>query len=156
MRQAVRFLFGRATRRRWIHLILGGALAMPYVLVGQVIVGPALDARYVFYDIRAQLLSFAVGLPLAALTAALFPLTRSLEAGAVRALCGVAADRLAYDPARGRTARGRTAAWFTLHLGLGGIIAGMTLAVPPFAVVLILLPVVALFGPHLLGGPDDP
>nr|WBO77209.1 histidine kinase [Streptomyces sp. SBE_14.2] len=156
MRRAVRFLFGRTTRRRWIHLILGGALAMPYVLVGQVIVGPALDARYLFYDIRAQLLSFAVGLPLATLTAALFPLTRSLEAGAVRALCGVAADRLAHDPARGRTARGRTAAWFTLHLGLGGIIAGMTLAVPPFAVVLILLPVVALFGPYMIGGPDDP
>ncbi|WP_328870472.1 histidine kinase [Streptomyces sp. NBC_00287] len=153
MREFARFLFGRRTRRRWIHLILGGALAMPYVFVGQIIVGPALDSRYVFADIRAQLLSFAVGLPLAALTAALFPLTRSLEAGAVRSLCGVDAERLSYSPARSRVAKRRSAAWFTLHLGFGGIISGMSLAVPPLAGVLIALPVVAVFSDGLLGLP---
>ncbi|MFD5710275.1 sensor histidine kinase [Streptomyces pharetrae] len=144
MRASLRALFGRRARRRWIHLILGGALAMPYVFVGQLVVGPAMDARYVFQDLFLQLASFAVGLPLAAVTA-LFPLTRPLESGAVRWLCGVAPDRLAYGPARSRAAKGRTAAWFTLHLGLGGIISGMSLALPPFAVFLILLPVLARF-----------
>ncbi|MBD0842489.1 sensor histidine kinase [Streptomyces sp. TRM68416] len=154
MREFARLLFGRRTRRRWIHLILGGALAMPYVFVGQLVVGPALDSRYVFNDLRAQVLSFVVGLPLAALTAWLFPLTRSMEAVVVRSLCGVDEGRLSYGPARSRVARRRTAAWFTLHLGFGGIIAGMSLAVPPFAAVLIALPVVALFDDDLLGLPE--
>ncbi|MFF9621060.1 sensor histidine kinase [Streptomyces griseosporeus] len=149
MRDVLRPLFGGRARRRWIHLILGGALAMPYVFVGELIVGPALDARYVFGDLPLQLLSFALGLPLAALTAAVFPMTRPLEAGAARALCGIAPDRLAHVPARGRAARGRTAAWFTLHLGFGGIVAGMSLAVPPFAAVLLALPVAAAFGSRL-------
>ncbi|WP_405580351.1 sensor histidine kinase [Streptomyces sp. NBC_01092] len=140
------FLFGRRARRRWIHLILGGALAMPYVFVGQLVVGPATNSRYVFNDLPLQLLSFAVGLPLAALTAALFPLTRSLEAGAVRSLCGVDAGLLAYGPARTRVEKGRVAAWFTLHLGFGGIISGMSLAVPPFAGFLTALPLLVWLG----------
>ncbi|QOV39194.1 histidine kinase [Streptomyces ferrugineus] len=146
MSEFVRLLFGRRARRRWIHLILGGALAMPYVFVGQLVVGPATDSRYVFHDLPLQLLSFAVGLPLAALTAALFPLTRALEAGAVRSLCGVDAGLLAHGPARTRAAKGRTAAWFTLHLGFGGIISGMSLAVPPFAGFLAALPLLVWLG----------
>ncbi|GHF88314.1 sensor histidine kinase [Streptomyces griseosporeus] len=149
MRDVLRPLLGRRARLRWIHLILGGALAMPYVFVGELIVGPTLDARYVFGDLPLQLLSFVLGLPLAALTAAVFPMTRPLEAGAARALCGIAPDRLAYGPARGRPARGRTAAWFTLHLGFGGIVAGMSLAVPPLAAVLLALPLAAPFGSRL-------
>ncbi|MFC8093718.1 sensor histidine kinase [Streptomyces sp. NPDC057301] len=139
-------LFGRRARRRWIHLILGGALAMPYVFVGQLVVGPATNSRYVFNDLPLQLLSFTVGLPLAALTAALFPLTRPLEAGAVRSLCGVDAGLLAHGPARSRAAKGRAAAWFTLHLGFGGIISGMSLAVPPFAGFLTALPLLVWLG----------
>jgi signal transduction histidine kinase len=140
VRALARALFGRRTRRRWIHLILGGALAMPYVFVGQLIVGPFTSTTNLFSSLPHQLLAFAVGLPLAAITA-LFPLTRPMSVAAVRALCGVDGDRLADGPARTRQAKGRTAAWFTLHLGFGGVIAGMSLATPPFAVVLIALPV---------------
>jgi signal transduction histidine kinase len=146
-------LFGRRARLRWVHLILGGALAMPYVLLGATAVGPATGSQDVFSDFRLQLLSFAVGLPLAAVTS-LFPLTRPLEASAVRWLCGVDADRLFHGPARSRAAKGRTAAWFTLHLGCGGVIAGMSLAVPPFAAVLIALPLLAWLGDGTLGLPE--
>ncbi|MGW3987743.1 sensor histidine kinase [Streptomyces sp. NPDC004830] len=151
--RAARSLFGRRTRLRWIHLILGGALAMPYVLVGTTIVGPVSGAADVFGSFPLQLASFAVGLPLAAVTS-LFPLTRPLESAAVRWLCGVDPDRLAGTPARTRGEKGRTAAWFTLHLGLGGIIAGMTLALPPFAAVLILLPVLSALRGDRLGLPE--
>ncbi|MFG2549065.1 sensor histidine kinase [Streptomyces sp. NPDC048581] len=155
MSRFARLLFGRRARRRWIHLILGGALAMPYVFVGQLVVGPATDSRYVFNDLPLQLLSFAVGLPLATITAVLFPLTRSLEAGAVRSLCGVEAGLLAHGPARTRAAKGRAAAWFTLHLGFGGIISGMSLAVPPFAGFLVALPLLVwLGGAELVGLPE--
>ncbi|MEU6822978.1 histidine kinase [Streptomyces atriruber] len=141
MKELATALFGRRTRRRWIHLILGGALAMPYVFVGSVVVGPLFGDSNVFGSLGAQLSAFAVGLPLAAITA-LFPLTRPMSVAAVRALCGVPDESLAEGPARTRAARGRTVAWFTLHLGLGGVISGMSLALPPFAVFLIALPFV--------------
>ncbi|MGW7267670.1 sensor histidine kinase [Streptomyces sp. NPDC054842] len=153
MSALARFLFGRRARLRWIHLILGGALAMPYVLVGEVVVGPLADSRYVFGSFPLQLASFAAGLPLAAVTA-LFPLTRPLSVAAARALCGVEGDRLADGPARTGAARRRTAGWFTLHLGLGGIVAGMSLAVPPFAAVLIALPAVSWLRDSRLGLPE--
>ncbi|WP_251092850.1 histidine kinase [Streptomyces sp. Caat 7-52] len=136
------FLFGRRARRRWVHLILGGALAMPYVLVGSVILGPVIGSDDVFSSLPLQLGSFAIGLPIAAVTA-LFAPTRPLVSGAVRALSGTDGDALAHGPARTRGERARTAAWFTLHLGLGGIVSGMSLAVPPFAAVLIALPLIA-------------
>ncbi|WP_086724298.1 sensor histidine kinase [Streptomyces carpinensis] len=153
MRAFLRPLLGRVARRRWIHLILGGALVMPYVLVGAVVVGPVSGSSDVFTSLPLQLASFAVGLPLAALTSP-FPLTRPMSVAAARALCGVEGDRLADAPARTRAAKGRTAAWFTLHLGLGGIVSGMSLAVPPFAAVLIVLPVFAGLRDTRLGLPE--
>ncbi|WP_223206184.1 sensor histidine kinase [Streptomyces xanthii] len=139
---AARLLFGSRARRRWLHLIIGGALAMPYLLLASVVVGPLTGATDVFSDLGLQLASFACGLPLAALTAALSPLTRPMSVAVVRALCGVDPAELADGPPRTREARARTAAWFTLHLGAGGILSGMTLAVPPFALALIALPFV--------------
>ena len=153
MSAVARSLFGRRARLRWIHLILGGALAMPYVLVGSVVIGPVTGSADVFGSFPLQLASFGVGLPLAAVTS-LFPLTRPLESGAVRWLCGVDKDRLAYGPARTRGEKGRTAAWFTLHLGFGGIIAGMSLALPPFAAMLLVLPLLAGLRGDRLGLPE--
>ncbi|NEB80697.1 histidine kinase, partial [Streptomyces sp. SID14478] len=57
MRHLAGALFGRTARRRWVHLVLGGALAMPYVLVGSALVGPALGADDVFTNLPLQLLS---------------------------------------------------------------------------------------------------
>ncbi|GGW73235.1 histidine kinase [Streptomyces lucensis JCM 4490] len=142
MRRSGRLLFGGRARRRWIHLILGGALAMPYVFVGSLVLGPLMGEDDIFGSFPLNLGSFAAGLPIAAVTS-LFPLTRPLETGAVRALCGVDGDALAHGPARTRAERARTAVWFTLHLGLGGIVSGMSLSVPPFAVMLMALPVFA-------------
>jgi len=139
VREIARGLFGRRACRRWVHLVLGGALAMPYVLVGELLVGPFNSSPHLFSSLPHQLLAFGAGLPLAAITG-LFPLTRPMSAAVVRALCGVDGDRLADGPARTRQAKARTAAWFTLHLGFGGVIAGMSFATPPFAVVLIMLP----------------
>ncbi|MEV7276328.1 histidine kinase [Streptomyces sp. NPDC093111] len=133
-------LFGQSARRRWLHLILGGALFMPYWLVGTVAVGPFTPGGNVFGGaLRFQLAAYAVGLPLAALTA-LFPLARPMSVAAARALCGVAPGRFADGPARGRAARARTAGWFTLHLGTGALLAGATLALPPFALAVAALP----------------
>lgn len=133
-------LLGRRARRRWLHLIIGGALLMPYFLVGTVVVGVYRPEADVFTSPAGQLTAFAYALPMAAVTA-LLPLARPLSAAVARALCGLPADRpLADGPARTRQARIRSAAWFTLHVGLGGVISGMTLALVPFAVGVMGLP----------------
>ncbi|MEU1225989.1 histidine kinase [Streptomyces sp. NPDC005828] len=133
-------LFGQRARLRWLHLILGGALFMPFWLVGTVVLGPFLDGGGPFGgSLGAQFGAYAAGLPLAALIA-LFPLARPMSVAAARALCGVPAERFADGPARGPRARARTAGWFTLHLGTGALVSGATLALPPFAVSVMALP----------------
>ncbi|MFB9513307.1 histidine kinase [Streptomyces purpureus] len=133
-------LFGRRARLRWVHLILGGALLMPYWLLGTVVAGPLLGGQAMFASSPAvQFTAYAIALPLAAVTA-LFPLTRPMSVAAARSLCGVAEGRFAEGPADSRDARLRTAGWYTLHVGLGGLVSGATLALPPFAVTTMLLP----------------
>ncbi|MBW5420833.1 histidine kinase [Streptomyces sp. BG9H] len=126
---------------------------MPYVFVGSVIMGPLFGDDQILGTLPAQLAAFAAGLPLAAISA-LFPLTRPISVAAVRTLCEVPDGSLAEGPARGRVARGRASAWFTLHLGLGGIISGMSLALPPFAGVLITLPFFVVFRDSRIGLPE--
>ncbi|MBT2451714.1 histidine kinase [Streptomyces sp. ISL-43] len=116
---------------------------MPYFLLAQVAVGvvagggsPVLDS------LPLSLAAYAVSLPLVAVSG-LFGLVRPMSVAAVRAMCAVPGERLAEGRARSWAARGRTAAWWTLHLGVGALVSGMTLAVPPMAVVLIALPFVS-------------
>ncbi|MGW5849430.1 sensor histidine kinase [Streptomyces sp. NPDC055254] len=135
-------MFGARARLRWVHLILGGALLMPYFLLAQVAIGAvAGETGSLFTSLPAVLASYAVALPLAAVTAVFGPV-RPLSVGAVRAMCEVPGELLSAGPARSWAARGRTSAWWTLHLGVGAVVSGMTLAVPPMALVLTALPFV--------------
>lgn len=134
-------LFGAAARLRWVHLILGGALLMPYFLLTQVGVGMAAGGVNALTSFPLVFAAYAASLPLVAATA-VFGLVRPLSAAAVRAMCQVPGELLAEGPARSWAARGRTSAWWTLHLGVGAVVSGLTLAVPPMAVVLIALPFV--------------
>ncbi|MET7367088.1 histidine kinase [Streptomyces sp. NPDC005566] len=138
----MRLLLGRRARLRWLHLIVGGALLMPYFLVGTVIVGSYSSDANVFSSPANQFTAFAFALPMAAVTG-LFPLARPLSVAAARTLCGIPAQVLAEGLARSRQARIRTAGWFTLHVALGGVISGLTLALTPFAVAVMMLPFVA-------------
>ncbi|MFJ2937782.1 sensor histidine kinase [Streptomyces sp. NPDC087219] len=140
MRRCAVALLGQRARRRWLHLIVGGALFMPFWMVGSVVVGALLDEGGLFGgSLAVQFGAYGVGLPLVAV-AALFPLARPMSVAAARALCGVPADRFADGPARGREAKARTAGWWTLHLGAGALVSGATLALPPFAVSVMALP----------------
>ncbi|MEO3977071.1 histidine kinase [Streptomyces sp. CAU 1734] len=135
-------LFGSRARLRWLHLILGGALMMPYWLVGSVIAGPVIGSRTLFSgSLTGQFGPYAAGLPLAAVSA-LAATARPLSVSAARALCGIPAGLLADGPARSRAARLRSSSWFTLHVGVGALISGMTLALPPFAVSMMVVPFV--------------
>ncbi|MCX4678123.1 histidine kinase [Streptomyces sp. NBC_01433] len=147
-------LFGRRARLRWLHLIIGGALLMPYFLVGMVVVGSSSGDDGVFSSVAGLFTAFAYALPMAAVTG-LFPLVRPLSVAAARALCGIPAEQLAEVPARTRQARVRAAGWYSLHLALGGVVSGMTLALTPFAVGVMGLPFsAALRDSALLGLPQ--
>ncbi|MER6914911.1 histidine kinase [Streptomyces sp. NPDC000594] len=129
----VRDLFGRTARLRWLHLLLGGALLMPYWLLAAVLLTPVTaDVTPLSGPLSDQLLAYGLALPIAAVTACA-PLARPLSVAAARALCGVPARALADGPARSWDARLGAGAWFVLHTGIGALISGATLAVPPFA-----------------------
>lgn len=132
-------LVGARARLRWVHQILGGALLMPYLLLAQVGVGAAAGGVNVLTSFPLTLLSYAASLPLIAATG-VFGLVRPLSVTAVRVLTGVPGDLLADGPARSWGARWRASAWWTLHLGVGAVVSGMILAVPPLGVVLIVMP----------------
>ncbi|WP_245997780.1 sensor histidine kinase [Streptomyces armeniacus] len=95
-----------------------------------------------FRDLGMQFLAYGLSLPLVAATGLLFPLVRTLETYAAQALCAVPAGALARGPAVSWAARRRTAGWFALHLGTGALVSGVSLAVPPMAAVLLLVPFV--------------
>ncbi|MFJ7246291.1 sensor histidine kinase [Kitasatospora sp. NPDC098652] len=137
IRRAGEVLFGRRARLRWVHLVLGGALLMPYYLLSTVGLGALNPNQGHARQLLLQILSLFTSLPMAAVTA-LVPTVRGLEGAAARALCAVARpEELATGPSRSWAARWRTAAFFGLHLFTGGVVAGMTLAGTPFAVVLM-------------------
>lgn len=135
-------LLGRRARLRWVHLILGGALLMPYFLLAEVAVGVLAGGSNARDSLPLSLAAYAAALPLVAVTG-LLRLVRPMSVAAARALCGVPGERLAGGPARSRAGRGRASAWWTLHLGVGALVSGMSLAVPPMAVVLLALPFVS-------------
>ncbi|MGW1173909.1 sensor histidine kinase [Kitasatospora sp. NPDC002543] len=136
-RRAAGAVVGRRARLRWVHLVLGGALLMPYWMLSVVLFGALNPNQPPARQLLLYVLSLFVSLPMAAVTA-LVPVVRGLEGSAARALCSAARpEDLATGPARSWAARRRTALWHVLHLLFGGVVAGMTLAGTPFAVVLL-------------------
>ncbi|MGC0422506.1 sensor histidine kinase [Embleya sp. AB8] len=139
VRRLARPLLGRRARLRWVHLVLGGALLMPFQLTAVTVlatIGPLRDTPGSAYTI--QVLALIVALPFVAL-AGLVPLVRTLEGSAARVLCAADGEVLS-APATSPAARRRASAWFTLHAFLGGIVAGISLAAPPAGLVLIAMP----------------
>ncbi|MDJ0344327.1 histidine kinase [Streptomyces sp. PH10-H1] len=124
-----------------MHLILGGALLMPFYLLTDTSVNVVTQTAAGSGGwVAKQFVSFALALPVAAAAAAVFPLVRDLEGSAARALCAGPEGGPAPSGDRTWAARIRTSCWFVLHVGLGGIVSGLTLAIPPAVAVLLALP----------------
>lgn len=134
----LRPLVDPATYRGWLWIIVGGALVMPFVLLGEVVyvavLGPRADGL-----IQISPLVFVAVLPLVTVAGAVLPLGQVsvfLARTLLRAT-GLAdtTDTRRFDR------RARDAVWLTAHLGIGGLMSGVTLALMPFLVMLLLLPV---------------
>ncbi|MFJ9521140.1 sensor histidine kinase [Kitasatospora sp. NPDC101801] len=132
-------LIGRSAALRWVHLVLGGALLMPYWMLSLVLLISRFGDQDPGRTVLLQFLALALALPMAAVTA-LVPLVRVLESTAARALGLGGAAELATTPSQSWAARRRTAAWYVQHLLLGGIVSGLSLAVQPAVVVLLAFP----------------
>ncbi|MFB4307974.1 sensor histidine kinase [Actinomadura sp. GTD37] len=138
MVRVLRPLIEGTTWRRWSHLVVGGALLMPYWFLAMSLT-PLLPVGGPVVTLLLMLLV----LPAAAtFVTGLVPTVRLLEGSLAKELLGGPAAVLVPESARSWESRARAAAWFALHLGAGVVVSGLSLAVPPFAVVLILTPVV--------------
>ncbi|MFE9421602.1 sensor histidine kinase [Kitasatospora sp. NPDC006697] len=135
MRTLTALLVGRTARVRWLHLVLGGALLMPFWMLGSVFTAFLWAPRGTQTDpvttVLLQVAALGFALPLSWAVALLLPTSRVLLGTAARALAGVREGELAHGPAGGWAARRRTAHWFTLHLLVGGVLSGLSLAGPP-------------------------
>ncbi|MFN8074844.1 MAG: histidine kinase [Kineosporiaceae bacterium] len=147
-RAAFAVLWGRRALARWTYLVLGGALLMPYVMtVGATRSGLTGGDRSLL-DLPALVPDALLASPLVALTG-LMPTVGTLETSAVRALLDprvIGGARLTWAD------RGRGALWFALHLFLGGLVSGLTLAAPVVAAIFLVLPVQSLSTPLTRAG----
>ncbi|TQS26781.1 hypothetical protein FLW16_24070 [Microbispora sp. KK1-11] len=119
---------------------------MPYMMAGEVATAlwrPTPDVGDPLLSV--QPLIFIGVLPAVAVSGLFLPV-RAFEVAAARTLLGAAVETPPSSVRRTWSERRRTAAWFTLHLGIGGLVSGVTLAMVPFAVWLAVLP---LAGDHL-------
>jgi signal transduction histidine kinase len=136
MNQVVALVFGPLagprTYRRWVYLILGGALFVPFALIGLIVV-PTILPRAAPDNGWFWLVSVLtiVGVLVAC---AFVPAVRVVEVTAVRELL---TDRV---PAGSRPRRRKCAKWFVLHLATGTVISLITLLVPAWIVLAFLAP----------------
>jgi len=114
------------TWRRWAYLVLGGALLVPFGVLGSALAAavPNLGSPAIVGVMAA---TAAVGIPVAGLV----PVVRVLEVTATRELVGGPAAGLpppAGDPPW--PVRLRAAAWFTGHVLGGAVVSVASIAVP--------------------------
>lgn len=137
----IRPFTARTTYRRWVDLILGAVLAVPYVAVAGLVLGPLLGP-----GIGLGLPPVAVGLAqgafvlLAVVATGLLPATRSLSGAAAKSLLGLPES----GGADTWPDRWRTVCWLVAHLVLGSGIGLLTLIVPPFILLLLADPLLAV------------
>ncbi|MGW5643276.1 histidine kinase [Saccharopolyspora sp. NPDC003752] len=145
----IRPFTARTTYRRWVHLILGAVLAVPYLAVAWLVLGPLLGP-----GIGPGLPPVVVGIAqgafvvLAVVATGLLPATRSLSGAAAKALLGLPETSTAVT----WPDRWRTVCWLVVHLVLGCGVGLLTLIVPPFILILLADPLLNL-PPELAGIP---
>jgi signal transduction histidine kinase len=123
-------LVSGTTYRRGTHLLLGGVIVLPYILLGTVFADTLADPR----GGGPAALPLLVAAAAIAAVPAFLRGTRTLEIAAARALLDVDLP----DPPPGRPApetRVRGALWYATHLVTGGLVASGLLVAVPMALV---------------------
>ncbi|SPL89915.1 two-component system sensor kinase [[Actinomadura] parvosata subsp. kistnae] len=126
---------------------------MPYMMVGVLVAGLA-RGESANLLLPVQVGVFAAVLPVVAVTGLFLPV-RGLSVNAAQGLLGARVETPPRQAGRSWQERRRTAAWFTLHLAVGGVVSGFTLAVVPFTMFTLVLPFTGQSTP-VLGLPVTP
>lgn len=130
-------LWTPATYRGWIWVILGGALLMPYMMLGGLVYN-SFQPSDGLTGVTHPLVFLGV-LPLVAVSSLLLP-DLEVERTAARRLLGADFESPAEDGSW--NARWRTGTWFTVHVAVGGVLSGLTLSMIPFVVYLMVAGVI--------------
>ncbi|MFI9453437.1 sensor histidine kinase [Amycolatopsis sp. NPDC052450] len=120
-------LVDRATYRRWVYFILGGALSVPYVLFAAIVVPSLLP---LVATVERGLLIAAITLVLVIIASSFIPAVRVLEGAAVRELLDDPVPGVTFGPAGGWPVRLRSTAMYLLHVGTGCVLSLASLFVP--------------------------
>lgn len=130
-----------STYRRWVYLIIGGALLVPYLFLASALVSVAGEGTAVWLIVSLIML-----LMIALIAVMSFiPAVRVIEGTAARELLGDAVPEHATRRVTSWPARWRTAAWAVSHLLIGGVVSGITLALPPAVVSSFVVPFTGSF-----------
>ncbi|MGW4640290.1 sensor histidine kinase [Sphaerisporangium sp. NPDC004334] len=126
VRAAVRPLVSGGTYRRAVHLLLGGVLLLPYLLVAGM-----LAQTFAVGQVPRVVLALVLALTVAiGVVPPFLRGTRALEIVAARSLLGVDLPDPPETAERGRAAwetRSRAALWFAVHLAVGGLVGALIL-----------------------------
>lgn len=120
-------LLDRATYRRWVYFILGGALSVPYLLFAAVIVPSLLPV--VTTPERGTVIGLII-VALVMVASSFLPAVRVLEGAAVRELLDDPVPGVTFGPAADWPVRLRSSAMFLLHVGTGCVLSLVSLVVP--------------------------
>lgn len=128
-----------STYRRWVFLILGGAVLVPFVLIAGMVLPSLMPSA--FQDEPALLLTLSLVVVIGVMVLmSLIPAVRVIEGTAARELLGDRVPEQATGVARSWPSRWRFAGWFVGHLLVGGVLSIATLAVPPAVVLTFFAP----------------
>ncbi|MFC4857547.1 sensor histidine kinase [Actinophytocola glycyrrhizae] len=128
-----------STYRRWVFLILGGAVLVPFMLIVGMVLPSLMPAAFQDETTLVVALSLVLVIGVMGLMS-LIPAVRVIEGTAARELLGDGVPEQAARVAVSWTSRARFAAWFVIHLVVGGVLSILTLTVPPTAVLTFFAP----------------
>ncbi|WP_409492517.1 sensor histidine kinase [Amycolatopsis sp. cmx-11-12] len=120
-------LVDRATYRRWVYFILGGALSVPYILFAAIVV-PSLLPLVVTVERGVAIAT--ITLVLVVIASSFIPAVRVLEGAAVRELLDDPVPGVTFGPAGSWPVRLRSTAMYLLHVSTGCVVSLASLFVP--------------------------
>lgn len=133
-----------STYRRWVFLILGGAVLVPFMLLAGMVLPslmPTVAQDEPFIVVGLSL----VGVFGVMVLMSFIPAVRVIEGTAARELLGDRVPEQATRATLSWSSRWRSAGWFVLHLLVGGVLSVATLALPPTVALTFAAPFVGGF-----------
>lgn len=123
-------LIRRSTYRRWVYLILGGAVLVPFMLLAAMVLPSIMPAPVQDEPLVVMTVSLIMVFGVMVLMS-FIPAVRVIEGTAARELLGERVPEQATRRSLSWPSRWRSAGWFVVHLVLGGVLSSLTLALPP-------------------------